>query len=120
MLALAIGGCTGSGTRVSEQQAGQFEKGKTTRAAVILSLGQPSQSTALPDGSSTISYVYVAPAMDARNVAQLATGSSNKTETTTFTFDKAGLLTGYTSDAVKPDPVPTPKNAGDASHFSGM
>jgi outer membrane protein assembly factor BamE (lipoprotein component of BamABCDE complex) len=93
---LLLAGCASSGTMVTEQQAGQFQDGVTTRAQVIAKLGQPNQATLSSDGTRIDIYVHVTASADGATfipvVGLLAGGANSKTNTATFTFDKEGLL----------------------------
>lgn len=96
MTALVVMGCASSGTMVTEQQAGQFQKGVTTREQVIAKLGQPNSSSAMDDGTRADVYVHVHAAANAASyipvVGLLAGGANSTTNTATFTYDKTGLL----------------------------
>ena len=47
------------GTKVDQQNLSQFEKGKTTYAAVVQQLGNPTQSTINSDGTRMVMYTYM-------------------------------------------------------------
>jgi hypothetical protein len=101
LVCLAISACNSSGTKVTEQQAAQFTPGKTTEGDVIAVLGPPNHSTKNADGSSMIVYFHTATAVNAATfipvVGVLAGGASTTNDSVTFSFDKAGLLTGHSS-----------------------
>lgn len=96
LAALLMAGCASSGTMVTEQQAGQFQDGVTTRAQVIAKLGDPNQATIASDGTRTDIYMHVSARADGASfipvVGLLAGGANSKTNTATFTYDKDGLL----------------------------
>ncbi len=95
-------GCTSYGTEITEAQANQFEKGKSTEEDVIARLGHPSAMSAqLPDGSHSISYSYSRLQMSAASylpiVGALA-GETNASVTVyNFTFDAGHRLIDWNS-----------------------
>ncbi|MES2253660.1 MAG: hypothetical protein V4559_01320 [Pseudomonadota bacterium] len=93
---LLLAGCASGGTMVTEQQAGQFQNGVTTRAQVIAKLGQPNQATLSSDGTRIDIYVHVSASADGATfipvVGLLAGGANSKTNTAIFTYDKDGML----------------------------
>ena len=93
---LLLAGCASSGTMVTEQQAGQFQDGVTTRDQVIAKLGEPNQATLASDGTRTDIYVHVSARADGASfipvVGLLAGGANSKSNTATFTYTKDGVL----------------------------
>jgi YD repeat-containing protein len=104
---LALGGCVSSGTQVTEDQANQFVRGRTTEAEVVAALGQPDSTTRSEDGSRIDAYTYVKASANAASfipyVNILAGGSTAKYTTVAFTFDPNGRLKGWTSTSGKSD-----------------
>lgn len=92
----ALAGCVSSGTMVTEQQAGQFEKGIATRAQVIAKLGQPNGSSVIADGTRVDVYVHIHAAANGASyvpvVGLMAGGASSNSNTATFTYDATGVL----------------------------
>lgn len=107
LLLLSLAGCVSSGTHVTEAQAGQFVKGKTTEAEVIAALGPPDSTTRNDDGSRVDSYTYFKAAANAASfipyVDLLAGGTKGSYSTVAFTFDARGVLKGWTSTSGKSD-----------------
>jgi len=105
--ALLLTGCVSMGTQVTEEQAGQFQKGVTTEAQVIAKLGTPDATTRNDDGSRMDSYTYIKSSANAVDfipyVGLLAGGSTGKYTTVAFSFNSAGVLKGYTSTSGKSD-----------------
>ena len=106
-LALLLVSCASTGTQVSEEQASQFQKGKTTEAEVIARLGQPDSTTRSEDGSRVDAYTYSSASATWEDfvpyVNLLAGGTKSKYTTVAFSFDKAGVLKGWTSTGGKMD-----------------
>jgi outer membrane protein assembly factor BamE (lipoprotein component of BamABCDE complex) len=103
LAALALAGCVSSGTQVTEEQAGQFQKGITTEQEVIAKLGTPNATTRQSDGSAVIVYTYVRARPNAVDfvpiVGLLAGGATAQANTVTFTFDSSGVLKSYSATA---------------------
>jgi outer membrane protein assembly factor BamE (lipoprotein component of BamABCDE complex) len=97
----ALAGCTAAGVKVTEDQARQFERGKSTYTEVVGKLGQPSSSVALANGMRVISYSYVEasarPATFIPIVGPLVGGADARSNVVTFMFDASGVLTNYTA-----------------------
>ena len=91
-----LAGCVSSGTKVTAEQAGQFQKGVTTRAQVIGRLGAPNSSSVLNDGRRIDVYVHIQASADAASyvpvVGLMAGGASSSSTTATFTYDAGGVL----------------------------
>ena len=89
LAALALAGCVSSGTQVTEEQAGQFQKGITTEQEVIAKLGTPNAYVrARPNA---VDFVPI--------VGLLAGGATAQANTVTFTFDSSGVLKSYSATA---------------------
>ncbi len=100
--AVLLGGCTSYGTQVTEAQARQFEKGKSTEDDVLAKLGHPSAMSALlPDGSHSITYSYSHLQMSAASylpvVGALAGETDESVTVYNFTFDATHRLIDWTS-----------------------
>lgn len=67
----------------------QFENGVTTQSEVIAKLGQPNETTWLPNGTVVDVYTFVAAA------GLPASGGATRSRVITFTFDSAGKLLSY-------------------------
>jgi outer membrane protein assembly factor BamE (lipoprotein component of BamABCDE complex) len=97
----ALAGCVSSGTKVTEQQAGQFEKGKSTEADVIARLGPPSTVIRQSDGSHIDQYTHIDSQARAASfipvVGLMAGGADSKMSIVSFTFTPDGLLKDWTS-----------------------
>jgi YD repeat-containing protein len=100
--AALLAGCTSYGTEITEAQANQFEKGKSTEEDVIAKLGRPSAMSALlPDGSHSITYSYSRLQMSAASyipVVGALAGETNASVTVySFTFDAGHRLIDWDS-----------------------
>jgi outer membrane protein assembly factor BamE (lipoprotein component of BamABCDE complex) len=99
--ALTLSACVATGRKVTQEQVSQFQKGKTTYQQVISSLGAPTNSTLLSDGSRAISYSYAQSQASAASfipyVGGLVGGSETEHTSVYMTFDKNGVLTDYTA-----------------------
>ncbi len=102
-IAAILAGCASSGTKVTEQQAGQFEKGKSTEAEVIARLGTPTSTTRMADGSRLDAYAYTQAQARAASfipvVGLMAGGADAKVSIVSFKFGPDGLLVDWTSTA---------------------
>ena len=59
--------CVAVGTKVSEEQLMQFQRGKTTYAEVVHALGKPTHATLAMDGTRQVHYIYSQSQMRAAN-----------------------------------------------------
>jgi outer membrane protein assembly factor BamE (lipoprotein component of BamABCDE complex) len=102
IVGIALSGCMSSGTKVSEVDAEQFQKGVTTEAEVIAKLGVPT-ATAQTGDIRVITYSYVSAKPDAVDfipvVGLLAGGAKAQATLVSFTFNASGVLTGYSAAA---------------------
>lgn len=100
-LCAGLAGCASSGTMVTETQAGQFQKGVSTRNQVIGALGQPNNTTLAPDGTRTDAYVHVHAAANGASyipvVGLMAGGASSTMNTATFIYGPDGVLKSVTT-----------------------
>ncbi len=102
VLALAaLSACVSSGTKVTEAQAGQFEKGKATEAEVIAKLGPPTTATRAADGSRSDAYLYTQAQARAASyipvVGLMAGGADGTATVIMFNFTPDGVLKDWTS-----------------------
>lgn len=106
-LAAVLAGCISSGTMVTEGQAGQFQKGVTSRQQVIAKLGAPDNTTLMDDGTRVDAYVHTRAAANAASyipvVGLLAGGANSTSNTATFTYDRAGVLKAISSGSSEAD-----------------
>jgi outer membrane protein assembly factor BamE (lipoprotein component of BamABCDE complex) len=98
----ALSGCVSSGTKVTEQQADQFEKGKSTEADVIAKLGAPTSSSRAADGARADVYMYTKSQARAASfipvVGLLAGGADATMMAVIFHFTPDGVLKDWTSN----------------------
>jgi len=91
-----------SGTKVTEQQAAQFEKGKSTEAEVIAKLGPPTSSSRGPDGAKADVYMYTKSQARAASfipvVGLMAGGADASMTAVIFHFRPDGLLEDWASN----------------------
>jgi hypothetical protein len=96
LAALVLAGCGSSGTKVTDDQAAQFQKGKATEAEVIARFGKPDMMQHNPDGTKTDVYVYTHAAANAASyvpiVGLFAGGATGTNQQAHFKFDTAGVL----------------------------
>ena len=90
MLAFALEGCAWSDSEKPERGTLQFEKGMTSESEVIGRLGQPNETSWLPDGTVVDVYTF------APIGASAASGQSPSRELT-VTFDSKGKLLSYSN-----------------------
>jgi outer membrane protein assembly factor BamE (lipoprotein component of BamABCDE complex) len=101
LVLVALAGCVSSGTKVSEQQVSQFQKGKTTRAEVEAALGKPNGVSHSSSGVTAISYVFVTASPKAATfipiVGMFAGGANAESATATFAFGPDNVLISSSS-----------------------
>ena len=103
VLAASLAGCASATTAVSDSQLQQFKRGVTTEQEVKARLGEP-KSTGVTDDGNRVDMYRITRGGDGTQVVDLLTflesgvGSGTKGEVAdvSFTFDKSGVLTGYT------------------------
>jgi hypothetical protein len=100
--AALLTGCTSYGTQITEAQASQFEKGKSTQDEVVAKLGHPSAMSAqLPDGSHSITYSYSHLQMSAASYLPVVGALEGETDASvtvfSFNFDTANRLIDWSS-----------------------
>lgn len=99
LLLLFLAGCVATGTKVTEEQLGAFQRGRTTYYDVVASLGRPTASTLHHDGTRQAVYVYSQSQLKAINfvpiAAMFAQGASSETTTVTLEFDARNVLLSY-------------------------
>ena len=104
--AALLAGCT-SGTYVSDNERGQFQKGTTTAAQVENTLGAPTSTASLVGGGKRDSYVYVDDAARPLDylvippVSLFVNGGWQHTTTVNFDFDAQGVLVDTNSRRMK-------------------
>lgn len=102
LVALLVG-CASSGVRVTDSQMSQFVEGKTTQQEVVAALGEPTGVTRNFDGTTTLIYTYAEARTRATTfipiVGLFAGGVDTRSNSVAMSFDKAGVLTTYSSSA---------------------
>jgi outer membrane protein assembly factor BamE (lipoprotein component of BamABCDE complex) len=109
-------GCTRSGgVLVTEDQAAQFERGKTTYAEVTGRLGPPTSTMSFANGTKAATYAFsqgkTRPETFIPVVELFAGGAELKMSSVTFMFNQEGVLTDYMSSTTSPNGAvgaPTP------------
>ena len=100
-LCASMSGCMSAGTKVTDDQMTQFQKGVTTEDQVISHLGKPNSTARNSDGTFTDVYQYVHATPDAVDfvpiVGLLAGGATGTSNTVTFVFDEKKVLKDYSS-----------------------
>lgn len=106
-LALGLTGCVSVGTKVTDDQARQFQRGVTTESEIVAKLGQPNQHTIKDDGTILDAYVYSHASPNAVDfvpiVGMLAGGAHGQTLIVTFTLDSKGIYQSYSSTTASVD-----------------
>ncbi len=92
-LAALLLGCASSGPKIEATKLDELRKGKTTAAEIYKQFGRPNFLSKNMDGSQTAVFVHAEGA--GANVAPFIGALSASTETVTFNFDPAGVLTDY-------------------------
>ena len=95
-------GCASSGVKVSQDAVDKLQRGKTTYADVIQSLGRPTGSGTMPDGSRYVSYHYFSaqarPETFIPIVGVFAGGADTESSSVMIFFDKDGVIKNFTSN----------------------
>lgn len=100
IIALALHGCSSSGTQVKQEHLSEFSKGKTSYQEVIAKLGEPDRVTINPDGGREIAYISSRTQPRAASfipfIGNFVEGKDKATSTAIFKFDKRAVLKDYT------------------------
>ena len=92
VLLLVLHGCATTSTKIEPQKLQELRKGQTTAATVYQQFGRPDFLSRNMDGSQTAFYIHTQKPADATPVIGALSASS---ETVTFYFDAAGLLSDF-------------------------
>lgn len=99
ILSLALAGCGSAGTEVTRAKAATVIKGKSTRADVIASLGEPNSLTRDSSGRETLHYAYarstVKPATFIPFIGAFAGGVDTKTSAFDVKLNPQGVVEEY-------------------------
>lgn len=100
--AMVLAGCAASQPKVDSTTVASFQPGVTTIAQVESALGQPFQSTRMPDGSQQLQ--YVSKYQEVAGDGTPTTGSQipkhvEKTVSTVLSFDPSGHFVSASSNA---------------------
>lgn len=100
-LVATLSGCVSTGTKLSDADVQQFQKGKTTEAEIIAKLGVPTTVVRNDNGTKADIYVHSSLRPDAANfipyVGLFAGGTKASSSTVTFSFDANGILASVSS-----------------------
>jgi hypothetical protein len=100
---LAIAGCSSSGVKVTDNQAAEFVKGKSTEAEVIAKLGPPWTQRHDRDGTKIDMYIYSHAAVRAGTfvpyLGPLLGGMNTANASIRFDFTPDGVLKDWSSAA---------------------
>jgi len=98
---LSLAGCAASGVKVSDEQAQNFQVGRSTYADVVGTLGPPTTTSSSTNGMRVAIYSYAAVQSRPQNfipyIGPLVAGYDRSSSAVTFTFDARGILTNTTS-----------------------
>lgn len=92
VLLLVLHGCATTSTKIEPQKLQELRKGQTTAATVYQQFGRPDFLSRNMDGTQTAFYIHTQKPADATPVIGALSASS---ETVTFYFDAAGLLSDF-------------------------
>ena len=92
-LAALLFGCASSGPKIEATKLEELRKGKTTAAEIYKQFGRPNFLSKNMDGSQTAVFVHAE--SGSTTVAPIIGALSAATETVTFYFDPAGVLSDY-------------------------
>ena len=96
-----LAGCVATGTKVTEEQLGAFQRGLTTCPEIVTVLGKPTQSTLHSDGSKELVYSYTQSQVKPINyvpiLAAFARGETAETTTVALLCDPRQVLVSYTA-----------------------
>ena len=96
-----IAGCVSVGTKVDPSVVAGFKPGVTTLADAERQLGQPNNTTTMPDGSIVIVYAYTHAQASGSSYIPLVGAfvghSDSNTTTATLTFDRDGKFKNSTT-----------------------
>ena len=92
VIVLVLHGCATTSTKIEPQKLQELRKGQTTAATVYQQFGRPDFLSRNMDGSQTAFYIHTQKPADATPVIGALSASS---ETVTFYFDAAGLLSDF-------------------------
>ena len=94
VLSAVLAGCVSVGTKVDPSVVSSFKPGVTTLVDAERQLGQPNNTTTLPDGSIIIVYAYTHAQASGSSyiplVGPFVGHSDSSTTTATLTFDHNG------------------------------
>lgn len=93
---LSLAGCAATGVKVSEDQAKNFQVGRSTYNDVVTGLGAPTSFAVSPNGTRVATYSYSAIQARPQNfipyIGPLVAGYDTQSGTVNFTFDGHGVL----------------------------
>ena len=92
VIVLLLHGCATTSTKIEPQKLQELRKGQTTAATVYQQFGRPDFLSRNMDGTQTAFYIHTQKPADATPVIGALSASS---ETVTFYFDAAGLLSDF-------------------------
>lgn len=100
-VAVLLGACASTGTKVDQAALSGFERGKTTYTEVVTALGAPSQDAVNADGARQVIYSYAQATMRPETfipyIGPLVGGMDTKSTAVVLKFDRAGILQDYVS-----------------------
>jgi len=93
VLAAILAACASNGPRIGTAQLDELRKGQTTAAAIFKQFGRPNFSSKNIDGTQTAVYIHAEES--GAGAAPVLGALSPSSETVTFYFDSAGVLSDY-------------------------
>jgi len=116
VIVLVLHGCATTSTKIEPQKLQELRKGQTTAATVYQQFGRPDFLSRNMDGSQTAFYIHTQKSADATPVIGALSASS---ETVTFYFDAAGLLSDFKYSPAGATSPPAVKPAAKPSATAG-
>lgn len=114
-VAVLLAGCVTTTSKVDPATIASFQPGVTTVAQVEAKLGQPYQTTRMPDGTQQWQYVSKVQDLAADNLPTTGSEISKRTTTTVSTmlaFDQSGQFLRSWSNSQTQDNHKWPSNLG--------
>ncbi|SAL62398.1 lipoprotein [Caballeronia udeis] len=91
-----LAGCGSTGREIKPEDISDFRPGVTTQQQVVARLGTPSQTSALPDGSTYLVYAFTKPQSLAVTwipiIGTFGGGTDGRGTTISFQFGPDGIL----------------------------
>lgn len=98
---MLLAGCVSAGVKVDEADLTKFEKGKTTYAQIVQTLGPPTSNSLLPDGRRLLAYTWVQARARPQNfiplIGPLVGGADSRSTMVMIWIGADGTLASYSA-----------------------